>query len=159
MSQPKTGSLYPQGAMSFSGPLTSHFCVFQRNWRLEGQDGLLRVPCQDEVAVLSSFGKQGLPAAPFSSPRLHLALTGPRPQCLSSIHTPAIGNPGHPIGLRCLNTVRGALCGRQDPCGRPCSEEGLVWVLEVGSGPFPRSRRPHLRRAGQHPCRVPLAHI
>ena len=34
-----------------------------------------------------------------------------------------------------------------------------VCVLEVGTGPFPRSRRPHVRRASQHPYRVPLAHV
>ena len=73
-----------------------------------------------------------LPPSPHPGSFLHsrglCTVWTPWPMCLSSIHTPAGGNPGHPIGLRCLNTVRGALCGRQDPYGRPRSEERRVWM-------------------------------
>ena len=76
-----------------------------------------------------------LPPSPHPGSFLHsrglCTVWTPWPMCLSSIHTPAGGNPGHPIGLRCLNTVRGALCGRQDPYGRPCSEERHVWMDTV----------------------------
>ena len=48
--------------------------------------------------------------------------------------------------------------GERTPTGGHAQRRD-VCVLEVGTGPFPRSRRPHVRRASQHPYRVPLAHV
>lgn len=122
--------------MSFSGALTSRFLRFSKEPERLGCDR----PSESLVGMRRLLhlpvGSRGCLLPPFLTPSSFLHSGGlctvwtPQPTCLSPIHTPAVGNPDHPIGPVCLGIQL------EEPCvgDRSLREAMLRGEICVGPG-------------------------